>query len=120
MLDGFLKALKWFVIVVFIICGLAAFTIADAHESIRPVLPGILCFGVAFIMSFKWRDMPGKIIIISVVSVLAVGLATPYAPMLFYLLTGIDIFLNFFVLWVALVFLICVPLMTVVFIKFDD
>ncbi len=55
--EAFLKAVRWYFIVFFVIVGASAFIIADTSHSIKPIIIGIFAFGVVYVSSVFWQDL---------------------------------------------------------------
>jgi hypothetical protein len=113
------KALKWYIIVCFIICGFYCIFLSQQYDSVRPVMPAVLCFGMAYIVSFSWREFRKKVLFHSVASVIAAAFVARFGWVYLYMLTGIDaiITMNGFMLWAILVLVACVPFMAYIFHK---
>lgn len=120
MQELFLRTLRWFIVVAFVIAGIGALNLADVSESIKPVLPGIVCLGAAFILGTAWKDLRRKILFITIVLAAALAYAAQYMTVIVYLLTGNEVHMNYFVGWAVLTLVVGFPAMMVIFHKFAD
>ncbi|GJL85164.1 MAG: hypothetical protein DHS20C02_09390 [Micavibrio sp.] len=118
--ESFFQTLKWFISTAFIIGGIAALSAAERTGSIPPLMLAIFSFGGAYIMSGSWRALPGKAIFISFVFVGLCGVAARYVPGIMRVDFGIRLDINFYYIWLGLVFFIGLPLMTVLFRKMQE
>ena len=59
MSEALLKAIRWYILAGCAVIGTSAFIISDKTGSIRPVMIGILAYGVIYIMSFVWKVFRG-------------------------------------------------------------
>ncbi len=117
---SFVKALKWFLVVVLVIAGIGLLHTADQAKSMKLILPAILCLGAAFVAGTMWKDLRKRILFISIVLVLGLAYAAQYFDTLVYIALAKDIETNYFMAWSALVFAAGVPFMTAAFYKYGD
>ena len=118
--EAFMKALKWYFLVFFIVIGASAFIIADTSNSYKPVMVGILAFGVVYVLSTFWQDTDSKVFIISAVLFMVVAQLYAYVPPYLYMFTGVDIRgFNPYVIWAAMEGIVGIPVMTFVFKVYD-
>lgn len=120
MQELFLKTVRWLIVVLFIIAGIGALNLADQSNSIKPVLPGLLCLGMAFVLGTAWKDLRRKILFITLALTVMLGFAAKSFESILYVLTGDVYIVNFFVGWAALCTVIGFPLMMLIFHKFSD
>ncbi|MGB4106428.1 MAG: hypothetical protein WBK55_01375 [Alphaproteobacteria bacterium] len=120
MQELFLRTLRWFIVVGFVIAGLGALHLADISDSIKPVLPGIVCLGAAFVLGTAWKDLRRKILFITIVLVVALAYAAQYMTIIVYLLTGSEVHMNYFIGWGVLTLVAGFPAMMVIFHKYAD
>ncbi len=118
--ESFFQALKWFISVAFIIGGVAGLNAAESAGSVEPLMLAVFSFGGAYILSGSWRALPGKAIVISFLFVGFCGFAARYVPGIMRVDFGVRLDVNFYFIWLGLVFLTGIPLMTVLFDKFDQ
>lgn len=117
--DVFFKSLRWFLFIGFMIGGIAAIEQTEVH-GIKPLMPAILSFGMAYIMSGPWRKLPRVPMITSILVVAALALAAQYLPGFLYVYLAIRLAWNFYFIWLGLVFVIGMPFMMFIFSKHDD
>lgn len=120
MQELFLKTLRWYVVVAFVIAGMGSLQFADVTGSVKPVLPGIVCLGAAFVLGTAWKDLRRKMLFITIVFSLALAYAAQYMTIIVYLLTGNEVYMNYFVGWAVLTLVVGFPVMMVIFHKFAD
>ncbi len=120
MSEAFLKAIKWYILVGCAIIGTSAFIISDNTGSIKPVMIGVLGFGVVYIMAHFWREFRGKLLLYSILVFIALSFASPYMPYALYILFAANpMAFNPFYIWGATVGVFGIPIMTLVFYKYD-
>lgn len=90
MSEAFLKALKWYILVLFAIIGTSAFIIMDESGSIRPLMVGILSYGIVYIMSYFWKEFRRKLLFLSIMVFLGLTGVAAYMPDILYVLFGVD------------------------------
>ncbi len=116
----FERAIRWYVMTVFMVAGSACFFIASAEDNIRPVWIGFLCFGIVFIIMSVWKTIRNQILLITLCIVVASSFAAKYLPFYAYQWTGFVIDINYYVLWSLVIFVVGIPIMTVSFDVFDE
>jgi hypothetical protein len=119
MFDAFFKALKWFLFVGFVIGGIAAMAAVERY-GFKYLFMAVLSFGVAYLSAGSWRGLPQAQMLVSLLLIGALAAVAYYIPTIGYILFGQEMRPDFFVTWLALVFIPGVPFMTVVFMKYDD
>ncbi len=121
MSEAFLKSLKWYVLSLFVIIGAASFIISNNTGSIKPVMVGIIGFGLAYIMSYFWKEFRDKVLFYSVIVFLGLSFLAPNTPDVIYILFGsrIGYGMNEYYLWASTVGVLGVPMMSVVFYFYD-
>ena len=120
MSEAFLKALKWYVLVICVIVGASAFIISDQTGSIKPVMIGVLGFGVAYVMSYFWSEFREKLLFFSIVVFLGLSFATSYVPDALFILFAYKMPpTNPYFLWAMTTGVAGIPIMTVVFYFYD-
>lgn len=121
MSESFIKALKWGVMVVFVIGGIYGLATAGEKDDFRYIMVTVLSFGAVSLMFKNWSELPGKIMVYSVVVVIALAFVAQdtYVPFWFFMTTEKVWTLNFYQTWGALVMSIGAIVMTFVFKKFD-
>ncbi len=121
MLEGFINALKWYVLVGCAIIGTSAFMISEESGSVNPIIIGILGYGVVYIMATFWTEFRRKVLLISIIVFLVLSFASPYFPYLMYVLFGHDPFYyNQYYVWGLTMGLFGIPIMSFVFYKYGD
>lgn len=120
MQDLFLKTLRWYLVVSFTMAGIATLYYADSVDSIKPVLPAILCLGAAFVMGVAWKEIRRKILFATLVIIVGMAYVAQFTTQIIYILTGEAIFIQYFYAWFGLVFFIGFPAMMIVFAKVRD
>ncbi|MGN7438712.1 MAG: hypothetical protein ACTHOO_08720 [Alcanivorax sp.] len=123
MSEAFLKALKWYILCLSVIVGAAAFIISNNTGSIKPVMIGILGFGVAYIMSYFWTEFREKVLFLSIVTFIVLSFISPYVPDAIYILFGHRMgplygFTEYYI-WAGIVGALGIPTMTAVFYFYD-
>ncbi len=120
MSDAFLKAVKWYVLVACAIIGTSAFMIADQSGSVKPVIIGIVTYGVVYIMSYFWTEFRGKLLLASIVVFVLLTFASPYVPLVMYILFAIppELFDPYYT-WGVTVGALGIPIMVLVFYRYD-
>lgn len=117
--DSFLKALRWFLFVVFVIGGIAAIVAVEKH-GVQPLMLAVFSFGGAYLMSGPWRELPREAMIASILAVAGLAWLADQLPEILYVYQGILLDMNFYFIWIGLVFGIGVPLMTFMFYKYGE
>ena len=122
MREYFIKALKWYSIVLFFILGAGLLFYADRYQDIRPVFPAVLCFGAGVILTVIWKDISGKLVFVSMFLVMALCYIAQvqYVPVWLYVYTGYSLQWPFLLLWAVLTAVIGIPAMTVVIKHYGD
>ncbi|PCJ02699.1 MAG: hypothetical protein COB14_01695 [Alphaproteobacteria bacterium] len=120
MSEAFLKALKWYILVGCAIIGTSAFIISDNTGSTKPMIIGVLGYGVVYIMSYFWKEFRQKLLLYSIIVFLALSFLSPKIPIWMY------IFFNYnpasfdpYFTWAATVGVLGIPIMTFIFKKYD-
>ena len=120
MAEALLKAIKWFILVGSAIIGTSAFIIADNTGSVRPILIGILSYGVVYIMSYFWKEFRRKLLLYSIIVFLALSFLSPKMPLIIYILFGYDQYAyDPYYMWAATVGILGIPIMMFIFKKYD-
>ncbi|MCB1681236.1 MAG: hypothetical protein KDI61_02640 [Alphaproteobacteria bacterium] len=124
MSESFLKALRWYFIAACTIIGTTCFMVADHSKSIKLVGPGLLAFGVVYIMTAFWKDVRGKLLAANVGVFFLLTLLSSHVYEILYILFGLQqksmgIFGNTFFMWGFTEALIGIPIMAVVFLFYD-
>lgn len=119
MSEAFLKALKWYIMVGFCIIGTSAFIIMDKTGSIKPLMIGVMSYGVVYIMTFFWTEFRRRLLLLSIIVFLVFTFASPYVPDLMF------VFFNFnpdgfnpYYTWGGTMVL-GIPFMALIFYKYD-
>lgn len=120
MQELFLRTLRWLIVVLFTIAGIGCLNLADTQDIIKPVLPGIVCLGAAFVLGTAWKDLRRKILFITIVLVVGLAWVAQYLPDLTFVIFGEPVFVNYFVGWASLTIIVGFPAMMVFFHKFAD
>ena len=118
-----IKSIKWVVLNLCVIGGIYGLVAASNGNDVKPLMISVLCFGAVYMMFKLWSELPGKLMIASVVIVagLAVFAQPQFVPQWLYLYADINIVkLGFYQTWAGLVASIGFLIMSVVFWKFDD
>ena len=118
--ESFFQALKWFIAVAFIIGGIAGVNEAESVGSVRPLMLAIFSFGGAYIMSGSWQAIAGKAAVISLVFVMFCGVTAHYIPGILYVNFDIRLDMNFYFIWLGLIFFAGIPFVTVLFHKLNE
>lgn len=118
--ESLLKALKWYILVGCAIVGTSAFIISDNSKSVKPIIIGILSYGVVYIMSYFWKEFRRKLLLYSIIVFLALSFLSPKMPLILYILFGYDRYgYDPYYMWAATVGGFGIPIMTLIFRKFD-
>ena len=120
MSEAFLKSLKWYVLAISVIIGASAFIVSNDTGSIKPVMIGIVGFGVAYIMSYFWTEFREKVLFFSIVTFLGLSFLAPSVPDAVYVLFGHRMApMDPYYLWAMTVAALGIPIMTIVFYFYD-
>ncbi len=90
MSEAFLKSLRWYILVLFVIVGTAALIIADERDTVRPVIIAVFAYGIVYVMSVFWKEFRGKLLFYSVAVFLVFTILSKFTPMALYILFGYD------------------------------
>lgn len=120
MQDLFLRALRWYIVTAFVIAGLGTLHLADTVDSIKPVFPGLVCLGAAFVLGTAWKDLRRKVLFITIILVVALAYTAQFVPDIIYVLTNTKMHVNYFVGWAGLTLVVGFPAMMYVFYKYGD
>ena len=123
MSEAFLKSLKWYFLCLAVIVGATAFIISNNTGSVKPIMLGILGFGVAYIMSYFWNEFREKVLFLSIVTFIGLSYFSTFVPDTLYILFGYKMgplygYTEYY-LWAGTVGLLGVPVMTAVFYFYD-
>ncbi|MGH1377487.1 MAG: hypothetical protein ACRBB3_01575 [Alphaproteobacteria bacterium] len=120
MSEAFLKALKWYILVGSAIVGTSAFIIANNSNSVRPVLIGVISYGVVYIMSYFWKEFRDKLLLYSIIVFLVLSFFSAKVPVFLYILFGFPMSLfDPHYTWAGTVAVLGIPIMTYIFNKYD-
>lgn len=126
MSETLLKSFKWCVLCLAMIMGTTAFMIASDTGSPKPVMLGVLSYGLVYIMTTFWKEFRGKLLLLSVSIFLALSFAVPYIATAAYILFGYALppietlsTIEQFYLWAGTVISLGWPLIFIVFWKYD-
>ncbi len=121
MSEAFLKALKWYILVFCVIVGASAFIVSNNTGSVKPIMLGVLGFGVAYVMSYFWKEFRDKLLLGSILTFVALSFFAPYAADALYILVGSKAlyYANPYFVWAGVVGALGVPIMTAVFYFYD-
>lgn len=113
---NFLNALKWWFIVGCLIFGIAAMNwdIALGFKT----MAAFAGFGVFYILSDTWRDLPNVSKLVSIALVFISWLVAQHLPDILWAYSGYRTPLSFHPLWALLSFVIGVPAMMYVYEKY--
>ncbi len=120
MQDLLLKCVRWYFVIAFVIAGIGLLNLADRHDSIKPVLPGLICLGTAFISGTAWKDLRRRVLFITIVMVTGFAWSAQFIPEALYVVLGRPVAINYFVGWSALTFFAGFPAMMYVYHKYGD
>jgi hypothetical protein len=118
-MDAFLKAVKWFFFIACIIVGIAAMSGVEEH-GVKPLMLGVVSMGLAYIMSGPWRSLSKVPMLCSILVVLLMAFLARYMPWLSYFNWHGIAGLNYFLAWTGLVFFAGIPIMTLIFQRYND
>lgn len=120
MSEAFLKAIKWYIMMGFIMMGTTAFILADERGSVKPVMIGIMGYGAVYIMSIFWKEFRGKLLFSSLFVFLLLSFVAPFVPDAMYILFAYPqhIFDPYWT-WAATVGALGIPVMILVFYRYD-
>jgi hypothetical protein len=114
------KAIKWYVVMLFTIVGSWTFFLASQEDNIKPVMIGVLCFGVVFIVFSFWKAIRGKILLATLFLLIGGAFLTNYVPGLLYRYADIRIDWHYTLVWAALMLFPGFPVMMHMFKHYDD
>ncbi len=121
MSEALLKAFRWWILAMCAVVGTSAFIISDATNSTKPVIIGILSYGLIYIMSLFWKEFRERVLIMSIAVFLLLSFLSPYVPDAMYVLFGYPQRLfDPYYCWAGLVTAFGIPIMSLVFLKYDD
>ena len=116
--EAFLKALRWYIIAGSAVIGTSAFIIADNTGSVKPVMIGVLAYGVVYMTSYFWEEFRGKLLLLGILVFLAISFASPAVPYLLSGLSGHDpLSWDPYYIWGGAMAAFGIPAMTFVFYK---
>ncbi|MFP4313682.1 MAG: hypothetical protein ACLFR0_05075 [Alphaproteobacteria bacterium] len=120
--EAFIKALKWGVMVVFVIAGIYGLAAAGEKDDFRYIMATVLSFGAVSLMFRNWSELPGKIMAFSalLVVILAVIARDEILSYYFYRISDQIWPLGYYQSWAVLAMTLGVITMTFIFKKFDD
>lgn len=119
MAEHFIKALKWYFLCLTLIGGTTCMMISQETGSIRTVFPGVVLYGVAYVMAAFWKDFRGRLLFASLSVFLLIAFGAQFIPMILFILFGITDEFNPYIIWAIATGLFGVPMMTLVFRKLD-
>lgn len=119
MAEHFIKALKWYFLCLALIGGTTCMMISQETGSMRTIFPGVVLYGVAYVMAAFWRAFRGKLLFVSLFVFLLIAFGVQFIPMALFLLFDFTDEINPYLLWAAATGLFGIPLMTLVFRKLD-
>jgi Na+/proline symporter len=119
MKDAIFKSIRWYIISLLVVVGFAAVMVADAGNTIRPMMAAVLSFGVAYLLLLFWQKLNRETLLVSILVYVVTAAMSYFGPDPFYVWTGIIVDWNFYYLWVALNGIVGVPVMIFSFDKFD-
>lgn len=120
MQDLFLKSVRWLIVVLFVIGGIGLLHFGDQLDSIKPVLPGLVSLGIAYILGTAWKDLRRKLLFITLVLVVGLAYSAQFVDTGIYILTGKLYDINYFVAWAGLCLIPGFPVMMFMFYKYGD
>ena len=117
------RSLKWYVLSLFFIVGCWGMYRANLQQDIKFLGATVFGWGAAYILSLLIVKLNRETAIGSLIvwGILLFIAQVQYVPMWLYVSTGFDVtvFLNFYMVWGALVFVLGVPAMMKIFDKYD-
>lgn len=120
MSEAFLKAFRWLILAECVVIGTTAFIISNDRDTVAPIIVGVLAYGVVYIMSYFWREFREKILLASFFVFLVLTFASAYVPDVLFVLLGLPRGgYNEFILWGSTVGVLGVPIMTLIFYRYD-
>lgn len=119
MAESFMKALKWYFLCLALIGGTTCMMISQETGSVRTIFPGVVLYGIAYVMAAFWRDFRGKLLFVSLFIFLMIAFGTQFIPAVLYILFGVTDEYNPYLLWALATGVFGIPLMTLVFRKLD-
>lgn len=120
MTESFLQSLKWYILALSIVIGTSAFIISEKTGSMKPLMLGLLGYGVAYIMSSFWKNFRNRVLFGSIVVFTGLSLFSPFATDMLYVLFGFRVDLDPYVTWALVEAVFGIPLMMLVFFYWDD
>jgi hypothetical protein len=119
MRTALLKAMRWFIVCFLVMGGTTALMIAEKTGGMTPVIFGVLGYGFAYVMTALWKEMKGKPLAWGMGVFIVLTNLSPYVGSALYLLFGLNVEINPYVLWIAMVLLVGVPVMTYIYRRID-
>jgi hypothetical protein len=113
--EPFFKAMRWYFIALGMAIGSTAFMIAEETGSMTPVGFGILGYGYAYVSATVWRELKGRLLAWAICVYFGITIISPYVGDALYVLLIFDGEINKYVLWMALLTIIGIPVMAIVF-----
>lgn len=119
MTEAFMKSLKWYFLTLALILGSTCLMISQETGSVRPIIVAVFGYGTAYVMASFWKDFRGRLLFVSLLVFLMISIISAYMPMILYVLFNIDAEINKYLLWALCTGGLGVPIMTLVFRKYD-
>lgn len=118
MRENFLQSMRWFMILILVICGMACVFYSDKYDSVKPIFPAIIALGLAFVLSAMWKDLRNKVLFMSMILTAGLAWCAQFVSPFIYVAFNRIVDINYFVGWAGLSFFIGVPVMMYVFYKY--
>ncbi len=120
MKENIVQALKWYFVILFVVVGSCAFHQASQENDIKPVMIGVLAFGFVFIVFSFWKVFRGKVLMFTILTLIATAFIASYLPHILYTYADIALYVHFGLLWAGVLFIPGVPFMVMVIGKYTD
>jgi len=120
MAENFLQALKWYMVALSVVVGTSAFIISEQTGSMKPLMAGVLGYGVAYVMSSFWKDFRNKLLMGAILVFVVLSLFSPYATDVLYIVLGLNLHMDPYVTWAFVEAVFGIPLMMIVFHYYSD
>lgn len=121
MYESFTKALRWVLAVLTVVLGLYGFYWAEQTEDVKPLAISLVGFGMTYLMSGVWKDVPGNLSVSGSVLVLVLAYLSQNIHFKLFVesTSGYMMPDNFFIAWSGLILLFVTPFMTFLIHRFD-
>jgi len=119
MFKNFYKTLRWFIMAALIVGGFYCLYLANEYNSLKPTMPMVFSFGLAYVLSIVWYKYERSVQFVSLVVFIGNAALALFDYEIIYILTGVSMDLNYHLAWLGLNAVIGVPVMWLTFKTLD-